>query len=148
MQQEVEKIIEQEGRRVIREALDMWAQAKANPPTPDGFFLTLNDYQELAARTINNCLSYKQQEMHALHGMCGEIGELHSLYQKTYQEHPFDKEHAMKELGDLLWFIAEYCTACGFTLEEVAKANIEKLKARYPDGFEADKSLHRKEGDI
>ena len=148
MQQEFEKVIEQEGRRVIREALDMWAQAKANPPTPDGFFLTLNDYQKLAARTINNCLSYKQQEMHAMHGMCGEIGELHSLYQKMYQGHPFDKEHAMKELGDLLWFIAEYCTACGFTLEEVAEANIEKLKARYPDGFEADKSLHRKEGDI
>jgi NTP pyrophosphatase (non-canonical NTP hydrolase) len=54
----------------------------------------------------------------------------------------------MKELGDLLWFVAEYCTACDITLEDVAKANIEKLKARYPEGFETDKSLHRKEGDI
>jgi NTP pyrophosphatase (non-canonical NTP hydrolase) len=87
-------------------------------------------------------------EMHALHGMCGEIGELHSLYQKMYQGHQFDKEHAMKELGDLLWFVAEYCTACDITLEDVAKANIAKLNARYPEGFEADKSLHRKEGDI
>lgn len=146
MQHVCERIIDSEGRRVIREALEVWALAKANKPAPDR--MTLNDYQELAARTINYANSPAEMEMHALHGMCGEIGELHSLYQKMYQGHQFDKEHAMKELGDLLWFIAEYCTACNFTLEDVAKANIEKLKARYPEGFEADKSLHRKDGDI
>lgn len=145
MQQALERIIDTEGRRIIREALDVWAIVKANPPVND---ITMNEYQKLAARTINHENSPAEMEMHALHGMCGEIGELHSLYQKMYQGHQFDKEHAMKELGDLLWFMAEYCTACGFTLEEVAKANIEKLKARYPEGFEADKSLHRKEGDI
>lgn len=144
MQQEFEKVIEQEGRRVIREALDVWAMYKADQPT----YMTLNEYQTRAARTINHANSPAEMEMHALHGMCGEIGELQSLYQKMYQGHQFDKVHAMKELGDLMWFIAEYCTACGFTLEEVAKANIEKLKARYPEGFETDKSLHRKEGDI
>lgn len=146
MQDVFERIVNQEGRRIIREALDVWAIVKANLPEPNGF--TLNEYQKLAARTINYENSCADMEMHALHGMCGEIGELHSLYQKMYQGHQFDKEHAMKELGDLLWFIAEYCTACDFTLEDVAKANIEKLKARYPEGFEADKSLHRKEGDI
>lgn len=146
MQDVFEGIINQEGRRIIREALDVWAMVKANIPAPNGF--TLNEYQKLAARTINHENSPSEMEMHALHGMCGEIGELHSLYQKMYQGHQFDKVHAMKELGDLLWFIAEYCTACDFTLEDVAKANIEKLKARYPEGFEADKSLHRKEGDI
>ena len=145
MQDVFEKVIDSEGRRVIREALEVWAMVKANPPVNS---MTMSDYQELAARTINHNNSPAEMEMHALHGMCGEIGELHSLYQKMYQGHPFDKEHAMKELGDLLWFIAEYCTACDFTLEDVAKANIEKLKARYPEGFETDKSLHRKEGDI
>lgn len=144
-QQAFEKVIDSEGRRIIREALDLWAMVKANTPVNS---ITMNEYQALAARTINHANSPAEMEMHALHGMCGEIGELHSLYQKMYQGHQFDKEHAMKELGDLLWFIAEYCTACDFTLEEVAKTNIEKLKARYPEGFEADKSLHRKDGDI
>ena len=144
-QQAFEKVIDSEGRRIIREALDVWAMAKANPPVKS---MSLNEYQELAARTINRNNSPAEMEMHALHGMCGEIGELHSLYQKMYQGHQFDREHAMKELGDLLWFIAEYCTACDFTLEDVAKANIDKLKARYPEGFDADKSLHRKAGDI
>ncbi len=54
----------------------------------------------------------------------------------------------MSELSDMLWFIAEYCTAMGWNLDDVMQYNIDKLIARYPDGFEADKSLHRAEGDI
>ena len=110
--------------------------------------MNMNEYQKLAARTMNVELTRDATVRHALHGMCGEIGELHSLYQKRYQGHEFSREHAMKELGDLLWFIAEYCTACDFALEEVAKANIDKLLARYPEGFDAEKSLHRVEGDV
>lgn len=105
-------------------------------------------YQELAARTINKELTPTQMEHHALHGMVGEIGEIHSLYQKIYQGHDCDTEHLKKELGDLLWFIAEYCTSRGWELEEIMLMNIHKLKARFPQGFEVDKSLHRKEGDI
>ena len=107
-----------------------------------------NEYQALATRTINTNLKKSEQISHALHGMVGEIGELHSIYQKTYQGHEFDEEHAKKELGDLLWFIAEYCTANNWNLEDVMQMNIDKLKARYPKGFDADKSLHRKAGDI
>lgn len=107
-----------------------------------------NRYQELAARTINEKLYDYEMEMHALHGMAGEIGELHSLYQKTFQGHEFDEEHAKKELGDLLWFVAEYCTAMGWNLGDVMVMNIDKLIKRYPDGFKEEQSLNRKRGDI
>lgn len=110
--------------------------------------LMLDEYQKLAARTINKGLSDESKENHALHGMVGEIGELHSLYQKIYQGHTIDAKHLKKELGDLLWFIAEYCTAMGWNMGDVAQLNIDKLRARYPEGFEADRSLHRNEGDI
>ena len=53
-----------------------------------------------------------------------------------------------KELGDILWMIAEFCTAHGWKLEDVMHLNIIKLKARYPEGFSGEKSLHRKTGDI
>lgn len=102
----------------------------------------------MAARTINKDFTNKGCEMHALHGMVGEIGELHSLYQKKYQGHEFDKHHAMSEISDLLWFIAEYCSAVGLNLDDVMQYNIDKLIARYPDGFTEEKSLHREEGDI
>ncbi|MDO4651123.1 MAG: nucleotide pyrophosphohydrolase, partial [Eubacteriales bacterium] len=73
--------------------------------------MTLDEYQKLAARTMNMRLSAKDQESHSLHGMSGEVGELHSIYQKVFQGHEFSEEHAKKETGDLLWMIAEYCTA-------------------------------------
>ena len=107
-----------------------------------------SEYQKLASRTINKNLTKVGQEKHALHGLVGEVGELHGLYQKIYQGHAFDKHHAMSEVSDMLWFIAEYCTAMGWNLDDVMQYNINKLIARYPDGFEADKSLNRAEGDI
>jgi len=64
--------------------------------------MTLNEYQELASRTISKEMTYQDCEMHALHGMVGEIGELHSIYQKIYQGHMADHEHQKKELGDLI----------------------------------------------
>lgn len=110
--------------------------------------MTGNEYQKLASRTISKNMNEVQIEHHALHGMVGEIGELHSIYQKVYQGHADSDEHKMKELGDLLWFIAEYCTAYNWNLEDIMQMNIDKLKARYPEGFDAEHSLHRMEGDI
>ena len=110
--------------------------------------MNMNEYQQAAARTINKRLDWAQKAMHALHGMSGEVGEIHSIYQKSYQGHEIDTDHVKKELGDLLWFIAEYCTALGWKLEDVAQLNIDKLLSRYPEGFSEDKSLHRKAGDI
>ena len=110
--------------------------------------MTGNEYQKLAARTMNKSLNEGGWLYHALHGMVGEIGEIHSIYQKMYQGHECEVLHLKKEFGDLLWFVAEYCTAMRWDLDEIMELNIEKLKARFPEGFEIDKSLHRKEGDI
>lgn len=109
---------------------------------------SLNDYQKDAARTIPTPDEPGAMKNHALFGLCSEVGELHGLYQKLYQGHKFDKDHAKKELGDILWMVAEYATAMGWSLEDVAKINIEKLQKRYPDGFDSEKSLHREEGDV
>ena len=106
------------------------------------------DFQVKAARTINPNLYDYEIEQHALHGMASEVGELHGLYQKAYQGHEFDEEHAQKELGDLLWFVAEYCTAMNWDLGLIMMKNIAKLAARYPDGFKEEDSLNREEGDI
>lgn len=111
--------------------------------------MTGNEYQKLAKRTVNTELTNVGMEHHALYGMCSEIGEIQALYQKEYQGHGVpNKIHLRKEIGDLLWFVAEYCTAHNWRLEDVMGENIEKLRKRYPDGFEYEKSLHRREGDI
>lgn len=70
------------------------------------------------------------------------------FYRKSIRGHEFDNQHIKKELGDCLWMIAEACTALGFEMDDVAQTNIDKLKARFPDGFNVDKDLHRKAGDV
>ena len=109
--------------------------------------LSANEYQKLAMRT---CSIDNDVDMlyHGVFGLTSEAGEVAGLLQKVYQGHELDKEHLMKELGDCMWFIAEICTASNISLDDVMQMNIDKLKARYPDGFEAERSLHRKEGDI
>ncbi|MDO4650762.1 MAG: nucleoside triphosphate pyrophosphohydrolase family protein [Eubacteriales bacterium] len=110
--------------------------------------MTGNRYQELAGRTMNDELNSVEQERHALFGMCSEIGEIQGIFQKEYQGHEINYEHLKKELGDLLWFVAEFCTANRWDLEDVMELNIMKLNGRFPKGFEAERSLNRKEGDI
>lgn len=111
---------------------------------------TPTDYQKLAARTINpkNINNKERMMYHAVLGLSAEAGEVSGIFQKEYQDHPIDFNHVKKELGDCLWMIAEACTAMGCAMEDIMKLNIEKLYSRYPDGFEAERSLHRAEGDI
>ena len=110
--------------------------------------MDINGYQIDAMRTVRLEMDDADLVTHALLGMASEIGELMGLYQKTYQGHSFDPEHARKEAGDILWFWAEYCTAMGWWASDVARENISKLLARYPDGFEAERSMNREEGDV
>ena len=109
--------------------------------------MTGNEYQKLAERTMS-CKTEYDQIRHGVFGLCSEAGEVAGLFQKQYQGHHTDPEHLKKELGDCLWMIAEICTGNGWDLEDVMQLNIDKLKARYPEGFEIERSLNRQEGDI
>ena len=111
--------------------------------------MTPNEYQKLAMRTCNLLHSpLDDMACHAVFGLTSEAGEVAGLFQKRYQGHELDEEHLMKEIGDCLWMIAELCTAYGFSLEDVMQLNIDKLRARYPNGFDTEKSLHRADGDV
>ncbi len=86
--------------------------------------------------------------MHAALGLSSEAGEVAGILQKIYQGHSFDRIHLAKELGVVLWMVAEVCEALGVQLSSVAEMNLAKLRARYPDGFDPEKSRHRAKGDI
>ena len=64
------------------------------------------------------------------------------------QGHELDKERLKKELGDIAWYLAEAATALDVPLEDILQANIDKLKKRYPDGFEIKRSVIRLQGDL
>lgn len=110
--------------------------------------MTGNEYQSLALRTANG-LDQKQLLTNGVMGMCGEAGECVDMMKKhLFQGHDLDKEHLAKELGDVSWYVAITAYALGYDLDKIFEMNIEKLKARYPEGFDAERSLHRKEGDV
>lgn len=111
--------------------------------------MQINEYQDLAMRTANTSLGKDSQLVNAALGMCGEAGEFANLIKKmNYQGHDKDQAHLVKELGDVCWYIALAATALGVDLELVMSMNIEKLKARYPKGFESKLSIVRSEGDV
>lgn len=110
--------------------------------------MTFREYQEKARRTQNPELTPRERLEHALWELSAEVGEVCGLHQKTHQGHAMDAVALRKEIGDVLWGIAELCDVYGFDMGYIAEQNIEKLRKRYPAGFSAENSLHRAEGDV
>lgn len=111
--------------------------------------MEINEYQNGALRTINKKLSAVEQLQNGLMGLNGEAGECIDILKKhLFQGHELDKEHMAKELGDVAWYLAVSAYAFGYDLSTIMKMNLDKLRARYPDGFDSNLSQHRIVGDI
>ena len=86
-------------------------------------------------------------------GMSAEAGEFTEVVKKiVFQGKPVNEDnlfHLKRELGDIMWYVAQACMGLDITIEEVVQMNFEKLSARYPDGaFSIEHSENRKDGDI
>lgn len=126
--------------------------------------MTGNEYQLLANRTNDGKCSERLTWMldtwdwsdkdlggiiSASLGLSGEVGEVNDMVKKwIFHEGKMDWTHLKKELGDVLWYVALMCSSIGWELDDVMKMNIEKLEERYPEGFDPERSAHRKEGDV
>lgn len=133
--------------------------------------MTGNEYQKLASRTndglatdrlfnalqiidYNNILIPSENRdlggvFNACLGLSGEVGELNDMVKKwVFHEKGLDETHLMKELGDVMWYVAMMCQSMGWELDDVMQMNIDKLVARYPDGFDVIKANNRQEGDV
>ena len=108
--------------------------------------MTINEYQRLAMRTLNPGLDARDVLINGVMGLCGESGEAIDIVKKhLHQGHPLDREGLIKELGDVAWYLAETAHALDVDLETVLLRNIEKLRQRYPEGFDAGQSMNREE---
>ena len=86
-------------------------------------------------------------------GMCAEAGEFTEVVKKiVFQGKPVNEDnlfHLKRELGDIMWYVAQACMGLNISLDEVLAMNVEKLSARYPAGtFDVHYSENRKEGDV
>lgn len=109
--------------------------------------MTGNEYQKEALRTASG-MNYEHHGMliNGALGLCGEAGEVADIIKKaTFQGHEVDVKHIAEELGDCAWYLAITAAAIGMKLDDVLGMNKAKLRERYPDGFDSEKSIHRKE---
>ena len=108
----------------------------------------INEYQELAMRTVNKSLDKKDVLINSVMGLCGESGEVIDIVKKWLAHgHELDRDKLARELGDVAWYLAEAATALDMKLEDILAANIEKLQRRYPEGFDTVRSIERAEDD-
>ena len=106
--------------------------------------MRVDDYQREAMTLLNPALTEKDVLMNALMGLCGESGEAIDVMKKhLFQGHPLDRAKLMKELGDVAWYLAEAATGLGVPLSEILQGNLDKLHARYPQGFDTKRSQNR-----
>ena len=122
------------------------ANEKENPT------MTINEYQSHALRTESRIAADPVPYIRVLEGLMGlngEAGEAIDIMKKVlFQDHEFDREHLAKELGDIAWYLAISADAIGYDLETILQMNVDKLKARYPDGFNSEQSQNRSANDI
>ena len=86
-------------------------------------------------------------------GMSAEAGEFTEIVKKIiFQGKPVNEEnlfHLKRELGDIMWYVAQACMGLNVSLDEVIEMNVDKLKARYPGGeFDVHQSENRRQGDV
>lgn len=94
---------------------------------------TLDGYQSEARRTINRGLTDDQRLLDASAGLAEEAGEVLSHVRKhLFQNKPLDRDAVALELGDALWCLAIAADTLGISLQDVARRNVQKLRARYP----------------
>ncbi len=106
--------------------------------------MKINEYQQLALVTMNKNLTKKDQLINSVMGLCGESGEAIDIVKKHLAHgHDLNRAHLIEELGDIAWYLAEAADALDIALEDVFTLNIEKLKRRYPEGFDKERSIHR-----
>lgn len=105
--------------------------------------MKLNDYQDKCLRTLPD-LNREEILINGVLGMNGESGEVADELKKfLFHGHKFNKGKLVEEIGDVLWYISTTLYGLGISLEECAEKNINKLKKRYPDGFDSSQSEKR-----
>ena len=126
--------------------------------------MTGNEYQNLAMRTNDHKSTLRLENVvefnslmncdvggifNACLSLSGEVGEFNDMIKKwIFHEKELDVEHAKKEAGDICWYLAMLCESFGWNLDEIMRMNVDKLKVRYPKGFDVQRANNRTDGDV
>ena len=106
--------------------------------------MDFDKYQDSCARTTNRYSSEGDKLMEYCLGLAGESSEIIEAFKKyIFHNHEVDLDHIKEEIGDTLWYLTNLCSLIGVSLKDVAVYNVDKLKKRYPGGFDSNRSINR-----
>lgn len=103
-----------------------------------------DEYQQAASRTLLHTRDVVPDNLGTMLswdalGLTGEAGEVADLIKKgVYHQRGIDAERIKDELGDVLWYVAALASHLGLSLSEVMQGNVDKLAARFPEGYSAE----------
>lgn len=106
--------------------------------------MNTKQYQNAASRTFPNLASQFHDELHMAMGLVTEAGEVMDIFKR---KHAYNREidyvNLKEELGDVLWYIANFCNIHGWDMEDIMDVNINKLQIRFPEKFTEFHALNR-----
>jgi NTP pyrophosphatase (non-canonical NTP hydrolase) len=108
---------------ISQDDIDAFADGLQNEPVQG-----LNDYQMKAVSFAVYPATHKV--MYPTLGLCGEAGEVAEKVKKQVRDGVFNRHEVAKELGDVLWYLANISNDIGYSLKEIANMNVDKLKGR------------------
>jgi NTP pyrophosphatase (non-canonical NTP hydrolase) len=110
----------------------------------NGDLMDIKKYMEEASRTDAPLKSLWRHDIHMTLGMVTEAGELADIFKKNLAyDKDIDWVNVREEIGDLMWYISNFCKAHNYNLEDILETNIAKLKVRYPEKFTEEKANNR-----
>lgn len=106
--------------------------------------MDLSSYIKNASRTDAEMETKQLHDIHMVMGISTEAGELLDVFKKNLAyKKEIDWVNVKEEIGDLMWYIANFCKSNGFELEQIMETNIEKLSARFPEKFSNERAINR-----
>jgi len=106
--------------------------------------MQIKEYIEQSGRTCAKLNNLQEDNFHMILGMLTEVGEMADVFKKNLAYNKdIDWINVEEELGDLMWYVANFCRINNFNLNKILDINIEKLKLRYPNNFTEENALNR-----
>jgi NTP pyrophosphatase (non-canonical NTP hydrolase) len=106
--------------------------------------MTPSEYQNLASQTMNDTMEHHMELLNYAIGLGGEVGEiLEPIKKHVFHGHDLDELKLKAEIGDCIWYLSAIATLNMIDLNDILEYNIQKLRARYPQGFSEEASRRR-----
>lgn len=106
----------------------------------------IEDYQKISRRTMNKDLTFDQKLCNMAMGIAGEGGEIIDIIKKAqFQGHTLNTKNIKEEIGDLMWYVCNLSELIGADMGDILQNNFNKLLTRYPNGFNEEDSIIRKD---